>query len=49
MLVGTLDLICPLVTDPKDDIARAGKIYLKNQNKYIFILFATIISSVYKK
>lgn len=37
------------MTDPKDDIAKAGKIYLKNQNKYIFILFSTIVASVYRK
>lgn len=30
-------------------MAKAGKIYLKNQNKYIQILFATIISNIYRK
>lgn len=49
ILIGVIDVLCPLVSDPKDDIAKAGKIYLKNQNKYIFILFSTIIASVYRK
>jgi len=38
-----------LISNPKDDIAKAGKIYLKNQNKYIFTLFAIIVSSIYNK
>lgn len=49
ILVGVIDTLCPLVTDPKDDIAKACKLYLKNQNKYIFILFSTIVASVYRK
>lgn len=49
LLAEILEVACPLVTEPRDDIAKAGKIYLKNQNKYIFILFANIIASVYRK
>jgi UV DNA damage repair endonuclease len=49
ILMVVLDELCPLVTDPKDDIAKAGKLYLKNQNKYIFILFSTIVASLYRK
>jgi hypothetical protein len=44
-----IETLCPLVTDPKDDIAKACKLYLKNNNKYIFILFSTIFASVYRK
>lgn len=46
-MTGVLETLCPLVTDPKDDIAKAGLVYLKNNNKFIFIPFATIIASVY--
>lgn len=49
LLTGVFESLCPLVTDPKDDIAKAGKVYLKNNNKYIFILFSTVIASVYRK
>ena len=38
-----------MVSDPKDDIAKSVKIYLKNANKYIFIAAAIIISAVYRK
>jgi hypothetical protein len=38
-----------MVVQPRDDIAKVLKIYLKNQNKYILILVGIIISGVYKK
>ena len=38
-----------MISDPKDDVAKAVKIYLKNANKYIFISAATIVSSLYRK
>lgn len=40
--------LCPLVTNPKDDIAKAGRLYLKSPNKFIFKLYATIIATVYR-
>lgn len=38
-----------MISDPKDDIAKAVKIYLKNANKYIFISAAIIVSTIYRK
>lgn len=49
VLVKIVDKVMPLVVDPKDDIAKTLKIYLKNQNKYILILLGVIMSGVYKK
>jgi hypothetical protein len=49
ILIHILDQILPMVIDPKDDVAKTLKIYLKNQNKYILIIFGIIISGIYKK
>ena len=49
VLVDLIDRLIPLVEQPKDDIAKTLKIYLKNQNKYILILLGVIMSGVYKK
>ena len=49
ILIKIIDQVIPMVFQPKDDIAKVLKIYLKNQNKYILILVGIIISGVYKK
>jgi len=49
VLVQLVDRVIPLVVEPKDDLARTLKIYLKNQNKYILILVGVMMSGVYKK
>lgn len=49
ILINIIDQVIPMVVQPRDDIAKVLKIYLKNQNKYILILVGIIISGVYKK
>ncbi len=49
ILVEIIDSVVALITENKDDIAKALKLYLKNQNKYILILMGIILSRVYKE
>lgn len=49
VLTGILDTILSFVTDPKEDVAKAAKLYIKNQNKYILILVGLILAKIYKK
>lgn len=49
VLTGILDTILPFVTDPKEEVAKATKLYIKNQNKYILILIGLILAKIYKK
>jgi hypothetical protein len=47
-LVPLVDSLVAMVDDPKDDIAKSLKLYLKNQNKFILVLFGLILCNVYK-
>lgn len=49
ILIGIVDSLVECITEPKDDIAKALKLYLKNTNKYILIMMGLIVSKVYKK
>jgi hypothetical protein len=49
ILIGIADTLVELITEPKDDIAKALKLYLKNTNKYILIMMGLIVSGVYRK
>lgn len=42
-------MLLPLITEPREDIAKAIKIYLKNQNKYILIIIGLVLAHLYRK
>ena len=48
-MTSILSNLLPLVTEPREDVAKSIKIYLKNQNKYILIVMGLILAYVYKK
>ena len=48
-MIEVVDKICLLVDDPKDEVAKVLKLYLKNQNKYILTLMGLILSRIYNK
>ena len=49
MLIGVVDKVCDLVSEPKDDVAKTLKLYLKNQNKYVLILMVVMMAKIYGK
>lgn len=49
VLVEIIDSLVGMVVEPKDDVAKSLKMYLKSQNKYILIMVGLILTGIYGK